>query len=333
MTELGSRHLAPLGMLTAPIRLTTSPYLQACRQHPRSTQLQEIIQQTMLYPSIEITRVETLPDHLHPINVLYLSNGSRLALKAGPSSIAHLLRHERCMLDNEAATLQVLARSSLPIPRLFKHDQSSTRIGSPYLLTTFLAGTSYAEEQKCMSASECADIQHQLRLLTAAIGQYVAPSPMCFGPVAGNAAKQAHATWREAFKEMVESVLMDAEDLLVNLPYGRIREEFARLAGTLNDVSEPRLVVLGLSDARNVLIDRQSNSITGLLDFGRALWGDWQIVAMEEASVGKRLLYTIYHALVAIVKCHYRRQNGDEELDARKSLTGALEQLAGMELR
>lgn len=43
--------------------------------------------------------------------------------------------------------------------------------------------------------------------------------------------------------------------------------------------------------------------------------------------------YTIYHALVAIVKCHYRRQNGDEELDARKSLTGALEQLAGMELR
>ncbi|KAL8960217.1 MAG: hypothetical protein Q9193_003038 [Seirophora villosa] len=156
---------------------------------------------------------------------------------------------------------------------------------------------------------------------------------MCFGPVAGNAAKQAHATWREAFKEMLESVLMDAEDLLVNLPYGHIRDEFARLAGTLDDVSEPRLVVLGLSDARNVLIDRQSNSITGLLDFGRALWGDWQIVAMEEASVGKRFLYTIYHALVAIVKCHYRRQNGDEELDARKSLTGALEQLAGMELR
>ncbi|KAI4286399.1 MAG: hypothetical protein L6R35_004348 [Caloplaca aegaea] len=331
MTELESRHVAPLGMLTAPIHVNPNSYLQACLQHPRSTRLQEIIQQTMLPPSVAIAQIETLPDHLHPINVLHLSNGSRLALKAGPSSIAHLLRHERCMLDNEAATLQVLARSSLPIPRLFKHDQSSTRIGSPFVLITFLPGTPYAEEQKCMNASECTDIEHQLKLLTAAIGQYVGPSPIFFGPVAMDAAKQA--TWREAFKEMLESVLMDGEDLLVYLPYAQIRDEFARLAALLNDVREPRLVVLGLSEPRNVLIDRQSNSITGLLDFGRALWGDWQMGAVEEASVGKRLLYTVYHTVVAIVTCHYRRQNGDDELDARKALTHALEQLCTIELQ
>lgn len=194
------------------------------------------------------------------------------------------------MLENEAGALEILARSNLPVPRIFKYDPSSTRLGGPFLLTTFLPGASYAAERKCMSTSERADVERQLRFLVAAIGQYGPPSPNSFGLVAQAAANKGHRTWREAFKEMLESVLMDAEDLCINLPYALIRDEFARCEHVLDDVREPRLVVLGLSEPRNILIDRRKNSISGLLDFGRSLWGDWQFDAREEVGGSKCLL-------------------------------------------
>ena len=290
MAELDTRHIPSLGMLTAPIHAKTHPNLQPFLQNPQAFRLQEIIRQTMLYPSIAVGRVEEFPNHLHDINIIHLSNGSRLALKISPSPAAQLLRHERHMLDNEALTLQALARSNLPIPRMFKYDPTSSRLGSPFVLTTFLPGESYAKLQKSMTATERAGIEPQMRLLNAAISQYVPPATSSFGPVAMVAANRGFNTWGEAFKEMLESVLMDAEDRLVNLPYCRIRDELAKHRSVFDVVREPCLVVLGLSDPRNILIDRHTNSVTGLLDFGRALWGDWQIGATDEAAGSKGLL-------------------------------------------
>lgn len=53
----------------------------------------------------------------------------------------------------------------------------------------------------------------------------------------------------------------------------------------------------------------------------------------HEGSTDKWHRYTIYHAVVAIVKGHYRGQSGDGELDARKTLTVALKQLTTLEVR
>lgn len=244
----------------------------------------------MLYPSTAVARVEDLPDHLHDISVIHLSSGSRLTLKADPSPAALLLRHERLMLDNEAFTLQILARSNLPVPRVFKHDRTGSRLGSPFLLTTFLSGASYAAVQGSMTASERAGIESQMRLLIAAIGQHAPSASNPFGPVALAAANHGHRTWREAFEAMLESVLMDAEDLLVNLPYAQIRDVLADSGSALDDVREPVLVVPGLSDPRNILVNQQTKSVTGLLDFGRALWGDWQIGSIQEVAGSKHVL-------------------------------------------
>ncbi|KAL8716804.1 MAG: hypothetical protein Q9225_005896 [Loekoesia sp. 1 TL-2023] len=277
-------------MLTASLHVKTHPYLQQCLQGSSVLRLQEVIQQIMLYPSTAVARVEDLSNHLHDISVIHLSTGSRLTLKAGPSPAALLLRHERLMLDNEAFTLQILARSNLPVPRIFKYDRTGSRLGSPFLLTTFLPGASYAAVQESMTVAERVGIESQMRLLNAAISQHIPSASNSFGPVALAAANHGHRTWREAFEAMLESVLMDAEDLLVNLPYAQIREVLADSGGALDDVRQPFLVVPGLSDPRNILVDQQTNSVTGLLDFGKALWGDWQIGAIEEAAGSKRLL-------------------------------------------
>lgn len=84
---------------------------------------------------------------------------------------------------------------------------------------------------------------------------------------------------------MVNSVLMDAEDSLVALPYAEIRHVVQRMGNELDDVQEARLV-LGWADVEDereegegqpgvgVLIDRRENGITGFVGLGGAFWGD-----------------------------------------------------------
>ena len=287
MAKLEPRPPAPLRMLTAPVRDKTPTYRHTCLRTPNLPQLQNMLQQTLLGPSLAVAQVDVLPNHLHNVNIIHLSNGSYLVLKAGPSPITLLLRHERYLLDNEAQALEILTRSDLPVPRILKHDPTSTRLGSPFLLNTFVPGVPYAEVHRIMEPPERANVERQLNFLIAAIGQHVPPSPDTYGPLALTALNQGHKTWREAFRSMLESVLMDAEDLLINLPYAQIRTGVTGSDKVLDDVREPRLVILGLTEPRNILIDRKTNNITGLLDFGRALWGDWQI-GVPDVAVGTK---------------------------------------------
>lgn len=350
MAKLDPRPPAPLRMLTAPVHAITPTYFHLGLQTPDFPQLQDMLQQTLLGHSLAVVQVDVLPGHLHNVNIIHLSNGSYLVLKAGPSPIVPLLRHERSLLDNEAHALRILARSDLPVPRILKHDPTGTRLDSPFLLSTFVPGARFSEVQKGMAPAERAAVERQLRFLIAAIGQHVPSVPDSYGPLAVATSHQGYKTWREAFRWMLESVLMDAEDLLVNLPYAQIRSEVAKSDKVLDDVREARLVIPGLTEPRNILIDPSTNTITGLLDFGGALWGDWQI-GVPEVAVGIKgqmqvtvdvsiygwlvkltcVRYMIYHAIVTIVKHSYRRQNDDHELDARRALVVALRQLASNE--
>lgn len=80
---------------------------------------------------------------------------------------------------------------------------------------------------------------------------------------------------------------MDAEDMLVALPFGEIRYVVQRMGPELNQVKEARLTFgLGAMRAEEVgegerklggvgiLIDRRGNEITGLVGLGGAVWGD-----------------------------------------------------------
>ena len=89
---------------------------------------------------------------------------------------------------------------------------------------------------------------------------------------------------------MLESVLRDAEDMFVNLPYSQIREQLVKAEGSLDEVREARLVIPGLSDPGNVLVDRQTKEITGVMDFTRALWGDVELMKDGEEESVRSLL-------------------------------------------
>lgn len=222
---------------------------------------------TALLPSHE---TETLPGHLHLIRAISYSN-IRLILKIPPPPRTPLLRHERHQLATEAAVFALLAKSHLPIPRLIKFDPRGSNLTSPFLLTTCLPGIPYSSVQHYLTRSELSDIERQLHHLSSIITRYSAPY---FGPVAMAGDSSHFDTWSEAFTEMLQSVLMDGEDMLIALPYSEIRHLVKRMKKALDEVKVARLIVCGLGSEENILIDRGANEITGLLDFGTAFWGD-----------------------------------------------------------
>ena len=245
--------------------------------------LQKIVQSTC-NSNDTIKGMDNLAGHVHRIMHVHLSNGTHLVLKLSPSSNTEVLRHERRCLASEAFTLSLLAKSKLPVPRVFKYDPRCKQIDSPFLLTTHLPGIPYANVRPYQTHSERSGIERQIRSLSSIVGQHTWPK---FGPVA---LEGGYDTWREAFLALLESVLMDGEDKLVSLPYLQIRDEALRLSGSLDVVKQARLVVMGLGQPENVLIDRSTNEVTGLIDFGRAIWADPEIVIAPTRPTPKALL-------------------------------------------
>ena len=281
-------HLPYSDILTvySPVTMAQTPSILAPLSSDFSV-LQKVIQHTFQSPRLTIQQIEDLPNHLHRIRLVRLSNGSRLILKLTPSCATPLLRHERHFLETEALTLSLLAKSGLPTPRVLKHDSQGALLTSPFLLTTHLYGSSYAEARPYLSRADRLGIERQLRVLTTTIAQHKSTS---FGPVSLVWTGRGHKRWREAFLSMLESVLRDGEDMLVSLPYTQIREQVAKAERALDEVEDARLVVLALRDPNNLLIDARTKEVTGLLDFGLAIWGDVEMGEGKDAGGTRGLL-------------------------------------------
>ena len=233
--------------------------------------LHELVQATYGSSRIAVNHVEDLPNHLHRIRILRLSDGSWVTLKIQPPVSVPMLKHERLGLETEALVLDLLARSGLAVPSTLRFEGENSSLGHSFLLTTHIPGISFATALPDLNRNERMSIDRQISLLGQEVGRRVSPA---FGPVLQVSLHQGYQTWREAFTAMLENVLKDAEDLFVNLPYSLIRERTANAESCLNEVREARLVVPGLGDANNVLIDERTKDITGLVDFKQALWGD-----------------------------------------------------------
>ena len=266
-----------------------SPPSLSCPTSSGVDSLQKVVSSILVQPTAETSKyhMDELQGHRHSLKVIHMSDGSRLMLKMYPSPSLTLLRHERRCLNAEALTFSVLAKSKLPIPRVLKHDHSSTLLGSPFLLTTYLPGITYSSVRRYLTRSERSSIERQLKSLASVISQHTSHR---FGPVA---LKKGYKTWREAFLAVLELALMDGEDRLVHLPYDQIRAEAVRFGHTLDDVKEGRLVILGFGSPENVLIDRRTNEVTGLTDFGRAMWGDATMIEDDGQRSPKNLLYAL----------------------------------------
>ncbi|KAJ1301724.1 hypothetical protein OPQ81_008957 [Rhizoctonia solani] len=89
-----------------------------------------------------------------------------------------------------------------------------------------------------------------------------------------------YPTWREAFTAFVLNLLADAQDALIpDIPHDEIKHLLTLHASAFDEVTEAKLVIWDQWDG-NVLISfadpekKSGASVSGIIDYERALWGD-----------------------------------------------------------
>ncbi|KAJ5749982.1 Aminoglycoside phosphotransferase [Penicillium manginii] len=301
----------------------------------------------LLFPStVYLQNSQSITGHMHSLRLLKLSNGARLLLKASPSTGTPLLRHERFFLETEARFLALLGQSANPcIPQIYHYDPFGSQLGSSYSLRQYVKGTPLSEMACQLTLQQRNGIDRHLGFLAGTIGQNVAPA---FGSLQQVAVGAGKLSWRDAFCALFESVLRDSEDMFINLPYGQIRDELSRLQSALEEVTLPRLVVIGLGRSSHVLLDEESKQLSGVIDFSSAFWGDILMAEVFEnpnpavisgaglplartpGEIIRLLMYACYRLVSQVTVQYYRNQDETKEFDARRRLTATITKMMAM---
>lgn len=282
--------------------------------------------------SVEIHRLD---DHLYrSYRISDPSNDDTFCvLKCPPAPNTRLLRHEHDRLSTEAHCLQIFSRrKGLPIvqqPALLDHQTASFTLIGPQ------SGVILEDLETPLSPS-------RRRTLDRSLGQYLRRLNAITCPTFGQLQRPQHQSWARCFASMLLEVLRDAEDGLVSLPYSEVRAQLKRHWDRLDSVSEARLTITEVP-ADGAVFDERSGEVRGLIDYGSAMWADPMFSdCFVRASEGlvegygaadgedqkvRRLLYIVYHSLVAIVRQCFRPGSSGSENEARRSLTTALQYL------
>ncbi|KAL2014260.1 hypothetical protein VTN00DRAFT_1785 [Thermoascus crustaceus] len=214
-----------------------------------------------------------------------------------------------------------------------------------------------------LTAENRREIDRQLGRLANIIGKQMAVS---FGLLEKVASGTGSRSWRHAFITLFEGVLRDAEDMFIHLPYTEIRQEIARLASVLEEITLPQLVIVDFGQPSQVILDPESKQLSGVIDLGSAVWGDVLMAEIFEnpspavlegfgsnptngRSKKTRLLlsvcpdgssfpgsltvfsYACYRYIYKITEQYYRKTNEADEIQVRRRLTATLAKMAAME--
>ena len=250
----------------------SSPSSKSSVATPDFSSIQKVIRHVFRSSGITVQQAERLQGRLHQIYTARLIDGSSLVLKCPPPRNTRTLRHEKYGLESERKSLETLHEyTQLPVPQIIKYDSQGAALGSPFLMMSHIPGRRLADVAPYLSPTDRQNID---RTLGSCVRNLTALSATQFGMTHEVFARKGKSSWREAFIALLESVLRDAEDMLVTLPYDLLRIYPVRLGHFLDEVTEPRLVALHVCDAQNVLVDEHTRQVTGLVGFSTVIWGD-----------------------------------------------------------
>jgi len=199
---------------------------------------------------------------------LSYADGLVVVLKIAPHPSTKVLRQEDALLQTEVETLRyVSSHSDIPVPQVLSHCTSSPHVESPYLVLEHLAGVSLDSLMEEMDP-------HQLEQAYGIVGKYARELHELQMPFFARPTHRGD-TWCQAFSDMINDVLLDAEDVCADLgvPSGEIRDTVAACAPSLCAVSTASLLHRDLWPG-NVFYDVSSSRITRIIDWERAVFGD-----------------------------------------------------------
>lgn len=195
--------------------------------------------------------------------LLYTPKG-RFILKIGPDQGTTTLTYEKDIMSTELWAYDLIGRhTEIKIPRIVHAGREV--IGNHWFVMAELEGhllcdTDLTDEQVC-------GWQYQF-------GQALAQLHNIKGPGFGYRQMGFHPTWKDAYYDMVFTLMEDADaqgNLLPGMP--AVLRFIRKWERALEQAAVPRLVHFDLFD-NNVFIDAQ-NDFAGLIDTERCFFGDY----------------------------------------------------------
>ncbi|EUC55491.1 aminoglycoside phosphotransferase, partial [Rhizoctonia solani AG-3 Rhs1AP] len=244
-----------------------------------------------------------------------------------PKPSVKILRYEHNILDAEVRVLNILSNypTSLRIPKVHTFDSTCQLVEAPYAIIDYIPGENLDTVRKRLDKADEREIDQAMgrhlrfcNRIERALQSGDGDGPISdFGLCAIDAPR--YPTWREAFSSFILDLLVDAQDASIpDIPHDEIRRLLALHASAFDEVTEARLVIWDLWDG-NVLVSftdpdaKLGASVSGTIDYERALWGD-------------PLMETTFRALMAppaLVEAYGAYK--PDELTSRQRRTGELE--------
>ncbi|KAL9106948.1 MAG: hypothetical protein Q9227_008071 [Pyrenula ochraceoflavens] len=249
------------------------------------TEFEKVVQSVYQSSSISVRHAECLASH-HQVyritlaSTILMIDSTDIILKLPPRANTPQLSHDRSALLTESHVLSFLKHDPvLPVPSVLRCETRRSTISRPFLLTECLPGTRLADALPYLPQSTRCKIDQQLGFFHNHLSLKQAPA---FGHPLAVANGTGCASWREAFVTILESLLRDAEDMMLSLPYAHIRQHISRLLPALDDVTEARLCMVELGLPDRVFVNPETGRVTGLVDWSWAVWGDPSFAKMWE---------------------------------------------------
>jgi len=201
-------------------------------------------------------------------------------LRIAPPDQTGLLFYERRMMRQEPAVHGlVLARTSIPAPRVVAHDFTRALMDRDYLIMTALPGVPLSQVS-CFTTGQYAEALRQTGRYLRQLHALTAPACLgirAYGYLGDHRPMPPQPGWAEAFHLMWNKLLDDVQacGCYDEHEAGAIRELFDRHRRHFERPVEPSLLHMDVW-SENILVDSEGN-VTGLVDFDRALWGDVEI--------------------------------------------------------
>jgi fructosamine-3-kinase len=243
---------------------------------PSLSQLAEIVQSHL---GGALPALEPIATGKHNRSFWVASSQGRFVLRVAPPDSTGLLFYERRMMRQEPALHRLLReRTSIPVADVVAADFSRARLDRDYILLTALGGmpmsevrlNTAAQAETLRQVGQCLRQLHQLTALECL-------GVPAYGYLGEHQVMAPQTTWWQAFHAMWNLLL---DDVLASGGYTpadaeRMRALLQAYQACFHHDVAPALLHMDVW-AQNILVNGDG-SVTGLVDFDRALWGDPEI--------------------------------------------------------
>ena len=215
----------------------------------------------------------------------------------------------------------------IPVPEVVAYEPEPSTLESAFFLMRRLPGVAMNRLRETLGDEAQYEVDRQVGRIVKVLSE---TRGAWFGPWNG----PRFDSWRAGFGYFFGSLRADAVDAGVSLPAGAF-ELADPFLDELDQVTSPALVHWDLWDG-NVFVDPSSLTVTGVIDFERALWCDPLMEGnflfaqpgffdgygadLRVGAERRRFLYDLYLMLVMVVESTYRGFTAEHEAWPRGEL-------------